>query len=59
MFVVNYSPAFRWSLALLLPLTLVWKLAAAPDTSLELKDELVEFLIQSSVRCCRTRRVDG
>ena len=44
MFVVNYSPAFKWLLALLLPLTLVWKLTAAPDASLELKDKLVDFL---------------
>ena len=45
MFVVNYSPAFKWFIALLLPLTFVWKLTAAPDVSVELKDRLVEFLV--------------
>ena len=45
MFVVNYSPAFKWFIALLLPLTIVWKLTAAPDAVLELKDKLVEFLV--------------
>lgn len=45
MFVVNYSPAFKWFIVLLLPLTLVWKLTAAPDASLELKDQLVDFLV--------------
>jgi hypothetical protein len=44
-FGVNYSPAFKWLIALLLPLTLVWKVTAAPDASLELKDNLVEFLV--------------
>ena len=46
MFGVNYSPAFKWFIALLLPLTIVWKLTATPYTSsLELKDKLVEFLV--------------
>ena len=45
MFGVNYSPAFKWFIALLLPLTFVWKVTAAPDASLELKNNLVEFLV--------------
>ena len=46
MFDVNYSPAFKWFIALLLPLTIVWKLTATPHaSSYELKDKLVEFLI--------------
>jgi hypothetical protein len=44
-FVVSYSPAFKWFIAALLPLTLAWKLMAAPDPSSELKDKLVEFLV--------------
>ena len=46
MFDVNYSPAFKWFIAVLLPLTIVWKLIAAPHASSnELKDKLVEFLV--------------
>jgi hypothetical protein len=44
-FVVSYSRAFKWFIAALLPLTLVWKLTAAPDPSSELKDKLVAFLV--------------
>jgi hypothetical protein len=45
-FDVNYSPAFKWFIALLLPITIVWKLTAAPyASSYELKDKLVEFLV--------------
>ena len=45
-FDVNYSPAFKWFIALLLPVTIVWKLTAIPHaSSYELKDKLVEFLI--------------
>lgn len=49
MFDVNYSPAFKWFIALSLPLTIVWKLNAAPEAALELRDrevqgKLVEFL---------------
>ena len=43
---MNYSPAFKWFIAVLLPLTIVWKLIAAPHASSnELKDKLVEFLV--------------
>lgn len=45
MFGVKYSLAFKWLVALLLPLTLVLKLAVAPDDSEELKDKLMEFLV--------------
>jgi hypothetical protein len=46
-FGVNYSIAFKLFIALLLPLTIVWKLTATPHASSsdELKDKLVEFLI--------------
>ena len=45
MFVVSYSPAFKWFIAALLPLTLAWKLTAAPDPSSELTEKLAEFLV--------------
>jgi hypothetical protein len=46
-FVVKYSPAFRWFIVLLLPLTIVWKLTAVSGAALEdkeVQDRLVEFL---------------
>jgi hypothetical protein len=49
-FVVKYSPAFRWSIFLLLPLTIGWKLIVTPEGALDLRDrgeiqeKLVEFL---------------
>jgi hypothetical protein len=44
-FGVSYSLAFKSFIALLLPLTLVWKLGVAADDSVELKERLVEFLV--------------
>lgn len=45
---MKFSPALKWSLVLLLPLTLCWKLAAAlrPDDLAEKNDAIVEFLSQ-------------
>jgi hypothetical protein len=50
-FAVKYSPAFKWCLALLLPLTIAWKLTT-PQGALDRRDsgevqgKLVEFLIR-------------
>jgi len=43
---VSYSPALRWFIALLLPLTLAWKLTVGLDDSSELKGRIVDFLVQ-------------
>jgi len=43
---MNYSRAFKWAvIALLLPLTLLWKVAASTEEPFELKDKLVAFLV--------------
>jgi hypothetical protein len=41
---MNCSPALKWSIALLLPLTLGWKVTVRPDNPRELNDSLLEFL---------------
>jgi hypothetical protein len=43
---VNYSPGFKWFVLLLLPLTLIGKLAAGSDRSVGLKDDLIAFLVR-------------
>jgi NAD-dependent oxidoreductase involved in siderophore biosynthesis len=45
---VNFSPAFKWFIAILLPLTLAWKLVGigyAEDTT-DLKNKIVEVLLR-------------
>jgi hypothetical protein len=41
---MHCTPALKWFIALLLPLTLGWKLTVRPDDPRELNDSLVEFL---------------
>ena len=41
---MSYSPAFKWSIGLLLPLTLAWKLAAGPDDPNESPKTIAQFL---------------
>jgi hypothetical protein len=41
---VKYSPALRWSLLILLPLTIAWKLAVKPADPIEVQDAIVAFL---------------
>ena len=41
---MNFSRALRWSVALLVPLTLAWKIAVPPYNPDDLKGELVAFL---------------
>jgi hypothetical protein len=40
---MSCSPALKWFIALLLPLTLGWKLTVHPDNPHELTKSLVEF----------------
>jgi len=42
---VSFSPALKWFIALLLPLTLVWKLALKTEDSVQLKDGITNFLV--------------
>jgi hypothetical protein len=43
---VKFSPALKWSLALLLPLTVGWKLASRPNDRIDRQDGVLEFLAQ-------------
>ena len=43
---MNYSPGFKWFVLLLLPLTLIGKLAAGSDRSVKPKDDLIAFLVR-------------
>jgi hypothetical protein len=45
---VNSSPAFKWFIAILLPVTLAWKLASAgyAEDTTNLKSKIVEVLTQ-------------
>jgi hypothetical protein len=52
---VKCSPALKWSLALLLPLTLGWKLASKPDDPSEVKNFIVEFLAQQQFNVIVTK----
>ena len=41
---VKCSLALRWSILILLPLTIAWKLAVKPENPIEIEDAIVEFL---------------
>ena len=43
---MSYSPALKWFVALLLTVTLAWKLTVGLADSNELKEKIVEFLVQ-------------
>ena len=43
---MSYSPALKWFVALLLPMTLAWKLTLGLEDPNELKKRIVEFLVQ-------------
>jgi hypothetical protein len=43
---VRCSPALKWSLALLLPLTLAWKLASIPNDQIDVQNGVMRFLAQ-------------
>jgi hypothetical protein len=42
---VNFSPALKWFVLLLLPLTLAWKVTVRPVDGTEPMDRMAEFLI--------------
>ena len=41
---MTYSPALKWSVIVLLPLTIGWKLAGKPENPAEIQNSIVEFL---------------
>ena len=41
---MTYSPALKWSVIILLPLTIGWKVAAKPENPVEIQNAIVEFL---------------
>jgi len=41
---VKYSLALRWSILILLPLTIAWKLAVKRENPIEIQNAIVEFL---------------
>ncbi len=43
---MSYSRALKWFVALLLPVTLAWKLTVVPEDPNELREKIVEFLVQ-------------
>lgn len=45
---MSYTFVFRWSIALLIPLTVAWKIATSPVSSDDLKEDLVTFLEHNS-----------
>ena len=41
---MKYSPAFKWTVGLLIPLTLAWKISVGADNPNEFRDRIVDFL---------------
>ncbi len=41
---MTYSPALKWSVIILLPLTIGWKVAGKPENPIEIQNSIVEFL---------------
>ena len=41
---MKYSPALRWAILILLPLTIAWKLAVKRENPIEIQNAIVEFL---------------
>jgi hypothetical protein len=52
---VKYSPAFKWSVIILLPLTIAWKAAVKPENPTEAQDAIVEFLSKQNFDVTVTR----
>ncbi len=57
---MKYSPAFKWTVGLLLPLTFAWKLAVGADNPNEFTDRIVDFLAQRGFESVTSEEVvDG
>jgi hypothetical protein len=57
---VSYSPAFKWFIGLLLPLTFAWKLAAGAGDPNEIPKMIAQFLKYRAFEDVRTEEVmDG
>ena len=41
---MTYSPALKWSVIVLLPLTIGWKAVGKPENPVEIQNSIVEFL---------------
>ena len=41
---MTYSPALKWLVVILLPLTIGWKLVGKPENTVEIQNAIVEFL---------------
>lgn len=52
---MSFSPALKWFIALLLPLTLVWKLTLKTEDSIQLKDGITKFLAVHSFVVSETK----
>ena len=60
---MSYSPALKWGVLLLLPLTLGWKLAVRPGDSGELKEKetqlkIAEFLVRQRFAVAVSEKMD-
>ena len=51
---MSFSPALKWSIALLLPLTLAWKLTVGPDESAQRNKSIIEFLVRQKFEAVET-----
>ena len=57
---MSYSPAFRWFIGLLLPLTFAWKLVAGPGDPNQIPNTIAQFLRHQEFDAVRTEEVmDG
>jgi hypothetical protein len=43
---VTYSPALKWSMVILLPLTISWKATARPENPVEIQNAIIGFLTE-------------
>jgi hypothetical protein len=53
---VSFSRALKWFIAVLLPLTLVWKLTLKTEDSVQLKDSITNFLVGHSFAVSEIKR---
>jgi hypothetical protein len=56
---VTFSPALKWFVALLLPLTLAWKFSLKVDDSTQLKSRIVTFLADQKFAVDEAQELNG